>query len=295
MATTAMDPPRRRPAKKSPGTKLLYVQVLIAIVARRRSSARSAPTATGDWIKPLGDGFIKLIKMMIAPIIFCTVVHGIAAYPGREEGRPRRRQGARLFRGRLDVRAGHRPDRRQSSSGPATASHRSGHARCRRRSPATPSRRSSRSAVGFLLNIIPDTFVGAFAGATSCRCCCSPILFGFALLLLGERGRTGAARSSTTLAHGHLRRRRHRHEGRADRRLRRHGLHHRQVRRRVRCCNLVALIATFYLTRRCSCSSCWASIARLGRLLDLPLHRATSRTNCCSCSAPSSSESALPR
>ncbi len=30
-------------------------------------------------MKPLGDGFIKLIKMMIAPIIFCTVVHGIAS------------------------------------------------------------------------------------------------------------------------------------------------------------------------------------------------------------------------
>src|ERR1700719_1460353 len=33
----------------------------------------------GDQMKPLGDGFIKLIKMLIAPIIFCTVVHGIAS------------------------------------------------------------------------------------------------------------------------------------------------------------------------------------------------------------------------
>ena len=30
-------------------------------------------------MKPLGDAFIKLIKMLIAPIIFCTVVHGIAS------------------------------------------------------------------------------------------------------------------------------------------------------------------------------------------------------------------------
>jgi aerobic C4-dicarboxylate transport protein len=29
-------------------------------------------------LKPLGDGFIKLVKMIIAPVIFCTVVHGIA-------------------------------------------------------------------------------------------------------------------------------------------------------------------------------------------------------------------------
>ena len=34
--------------------------------------------ATNDWIKALGDGFIRLIKMVIAPIIFCTVVSGIA-------------------------------------------------------------------------------------------------------------------------------------------------------------------------------------------------------------------------
>ncbi|MET0918737.1 MAG: cation:dicarboxylase symporter family transporter, partial [Burkholderiales bacterium] len=33
---------------------------------------------TGTAMKPLGDGFIKLIKMIIAPIIFCTVVVGIA-------------------------------------------------------------------------------------------------------------------------------------------------------------------------------------------------------------------------
>ena len=35
--------------------------------------------ATNDWIKAMGDGFVKLIKMVIAPIIFCTVVHGIAS------------------------------------------------------------------------------------------------------------------------------------------------------------------------------------------------------------------------
>lgn len=34
--------------------------------------------ALGEQMKPLGDGFIKLIKMIIAPIIFCTVVIGIA-------------------------------------------------------------------------------------------------------------------------------------------------------------------------------------------------------------------------
>ena len=40
----------------------------------RRGLARTSRSA----LKPLGDGFIKLIKMMIAPIVFCVVVHGIA-------------------------------------------------------------------------------------------------------------------------------------------------------------------------------------------------------------------------
>src|SRR5438309_9118103 len=56
--------------------KSLYGQVLLAIVAGILLGYL-AP-ATGAAMKPLGDGFIKLIKMIIAPIIFCTVVLGIA-------------------------------------------------------------------------------------------------------------------------------------------------------------------------------------------------------------------------
>src|SRR3979411_595067 len=57
---------------------LLYVQVLIAIVLGAIVGWLWPNLATNDWIKALGDGFIKLIKMVIAPIIFCTVVSGIA-------------------------------------------------------------------------------------------------------------------------------------------------------------------------------------------------------------------------
>ncbi|MBV8170148.1 MAG: cation:dicarboxylase symporter family transporter, partial [Alphaproteobacteria bacterium] len=72
MATqTAVVPPRQ------PWYRVLYIQVLIAI---------ALGVALGHWfpqtgaaMKPLGDAFIALIKMMIAPVIFCTVVHGIAA------------------------------------------------------------------------------------------------------------------------------------------------------------------------------------------------------------------------
>src|SRR5262245_34632103 len=55
----------------------LYVQVLTAIVIGVLLG-HFYPDI-GEAMKPLGDGFIKLIKMLIAPIIFCTVVHGIAS------------------------------------------------------------------------------------------------------------------------------------------------------------------------------------------------------------------------
>jgi aerobic C4-dicarboxylate transport protein len=57
--------------------KHLYVQVLIGIAAGVLLGALAPETAAA--MRPLGDGFIKLIKMMIAPIIFCTVVHGISS------------------------------------------------------------------------------------------------------------------------------------------------------------------------------------------------------------------------
>ena len=55
----------------------LYVQVLTAI-AIGIALGHFYPQL-GEQMKPLGDAFIKLIKMVIAPIIFCTVVHGIAS------------------------------------------------------------------------------------------------------------------------------------------------------------------------------------------------------------------------
>src|SRR3954464_8107460 len=71
-ATTA----RAREAK--PWYKILYIQVLIAILLGVVVGWLWPNFATNDWIKALGDGFIKLIKMVIAPIIFCTVVSGIS-------------------------------------------------------------------------------------------------------------------------------------------------------------------------------------------------------------------------
>src|SRR6478735_8174214 len=62
---------------RRPWYSVLYIQVLIAI-AIGIVLGHFWPDL-GKALKPLGDGFISLIKMMIAPVIFCTVVHGIAS------------------------------------------------------------------------------------------------------------------------------------------------------------------------------------------------------------------------
>lgn len=62
---------------RTPWYRILYVQVLLAVAAGILVGAFFPEF--GKSLKPLGDGFIKLVKMMIAPIIFCTVVHGIAS------------------------------------------------------------------------------------------------------------------------------------------------------------------------------------------------------------------------
>lgn len=73
-----MDPRTGRAAPKhQPWYSILYIQVLIAI-ALGIAIGHYYPE-TGKALKPLGDGFIALIKMMIAPVIFCTVVHGISS------------------------------------------------------------------------------------------------------------------------------------------------------------------------------------------------------------------------
>src|SRR5205085_4916647 len=61
---------------KKPFYKVLYIQVLFAIVVGVLLGIFDPALATA--MKPLGDGFVKLIKMIIAPVIFCTVVAGIA-------------------------------------------------------------------------------------------------------------------------------------------------------------------------------------------------------------------------
>jgi len=174
-----------KPAK--PWYKILYVQVLIAIVLGALLGAFWPQLATNDWIKALGDGFIKLIKMVIAPIIFCTVVSGISHI---QDAKKVGRIGVKalvyfevvstfalaigLIVGNL-VRPG-------AGFGSAAASAQAVETFAKQA--------QAQKSVDFILHIIPDTVVGAFANGEILQVLLFSILFGFSLMTLGERGHT---------------------------------------------------------------------------------------------------------
>jgi aerobic C4-dicarboxylate transport protein len=77
MAPAMKSPPRQESVHRKPWYRILYVQVLIAVFLG--IVVGYVNPGLGKSLKPLGDGFINLVKMIIAPIIFCTIVHGIAS------------------------------------------------------------------------------------------------------------------------------------------------------------------------------------------------------------------------
>ena len=168
-----------------PWYRHLYVQVLIAI-ACGVALGHFYPEL-GAQMKPLGDAFIKLIKMLIAPIIFCTVVHGIASMSDmRKVGRVGLKAlvyfevmtTLALIIGLLIVNfwqpgAGMNVD-------PATLD---------TKAIATyTAKAGEQSTVEFLMHIIPATVVGAFADGEILQVLFIAVLFAFALHWLGERG-----------------------------------------------------------------------------------------------------------
>jgi aerobic C4-dicarboxylate transport protein len=185
MAPTTVTAAPVRAAK--PWYKILYIQVLIAIVLGALVGWKFQDFATSDWVKALGDGFIKLIKMVIAPIIFCTVVSGISHI---QDAKKVGRIGIKalvyfevvssfalvigLLVGNL-VKPG-------AGFGGAMAS---------ADKVATYAKQAeSQKSVDFILHIIPDTVVGAFASGEILQVLLFSILFGFSLMALGERGHT---------------------------------------------------------------------------------------------------------
>ena len=164
----------------------LYFWVLVAIVAG--ATLGYAAPATAVHLKPLGDGFIALVRMLIAPIVFCTVVLGIA---GAGDMKKVGRVGAKallyfevvstvaLAIG-LVVSHTIRPGSGFNAD-PATldANAVADYAR----------RAAAQTTADFLLDIIPTTFFNAFTGSGSLlQVLFVAVLFGYAMTHMGKRG-----------------------------------------------------------------------------------------------------------
>lgn len=164
----------------------LYVQVLMAIalgIALGHYYPNSAIT-----MKPLGDAFIKLIKMLIAPIIFCTIVTGIAGMQSMERlGRIGFRvllyfevvSTLALIIGLLVVHI----------IGPGVGMNIDVHTLDTHTLHTYTESAKSHDAVSFLLNIIPATAVDAFAKGDILQVLLFASLFGCSLAMLGDNGK----------------------------------------------------------------------------------------------------------
>jgi aerobic C4-dicarboxylate transport protein len=169
-----------------PWYRQLYVQVLLAIVLGALLGHYWPGLA--EQFKPLGDGFIKLVKMIIAPVIFLTIVTGIAGMRQlRTVGRVFARAMAYfLFFSTLALVVGMvvahvvRPGEGMNID-PATLDSAAVQGYVQKSHEMT--------LVGFLLDIIPDTLLGAFVGGNILQVLFVAVLFGIALALVGERGR----------------------------------------------------------------------------------------------------------
>ena len=190
-APAAYSPPSplslRAPALADPKTpfhRQLYAQTLAAIALGALFGAIFPAQADALWVKSLGDGFVKLVKMTIAPVIFCTVAGGIAHL---SDARKVGRVGVKalvyfeivstfslvlgLFVGEL-VRPGAgfpgQPDAAAVEQYAKRAN-------------------ESLGAVDFLLGVIPDTIFGAFSQGQILQVLFVAILFGFSLMPAGEK------------------------------------------------------------------------------------------------------------
>jgi aerobic C4-dicarboxylate transport protein len=169
---------------KKPFYRVLYIQVLFAIVLGALIGGFYPEFAANDWFKAMGDGFVKLIKMVIGPIIFCTVTAGIAHI---QEASKVGRVGIKAmvyfeivstFALVIGLIVGDVFQPGVGFSGTPDAA-----AVAKYLKQAQDLR-----PVDFVLNIIPDSVIGAFARGDILQILLFSIIFGFALMLLGERG-----------------------------------------------------------------------------------------------------------
>jgi aerobic C4-dicarboxylate transport protein len=174
------------PPRRAKWYKHLYVQVLTAIVIGVLLG-HFYPTI-GTAMKPFGDIFIKLIKMLIAPIIFCTVVHGIASMEDMKKVGRVGLKALLYFEGTttlalivgLVIVNVWRPGAGMNVD-PASLDTRG--------IQAFTGEASHQSTLDFFMHIVPNTVVGAFADGEVIQVLFVAVLFAFALHMLGEQGR----------------------------------------------------------------------------------------------------------
>ena len=173
------------PRKKKDRTHTLYIAVIIAVVAG--AVLGLVAPEVGVALKPVGTGFIALIKMMIAPVIFCTIVLGVgsiakAATVGKVGGMALAYFIAMstfalaigLVVGNI-VQPGSGLDMSNATyEVPADTSHGAG---------------AEEGTVGFLLAIIPTTLVSSLTSGNILQTLFVALLVGFALQAMGESGR----------------------------------------------------------------------------------------------------------
>jgi aerobic C4-dicarboxylate transport protein len=177
-------PPSAVPSERPRYVPHLYVQVLIAIVLGGLYGYLDPGRAVA--LKPLGDGFIALVKMIIGPIIFCTVVLGIAgAGDMRKVGRVGAKtlvyfevvSGFALVIGLVVANVIRPGDGFNVDPATLDAAAVAGYAKAA----------AQQTTVQFLLSLIPATFTDAFTGSGSLlQVLLLALLFGYAMMHLGQ-------------------------------------------------------------------------------------------------------------
>ena len=172
--------------KAAPWYKILYVQVIVAIVLG--IALGQFYPQLGEQMKPLGDAFIKLVKMIIAPVIFLTVVTGIAGMTnmksvGRVAGK------AMIYFITFSTLALVVGLIVANTVQPGTGLHIDPKSLDGSKVSSYVSKAHDTTLTGFLLNIIPDTLVSPLVGNDILQVLFVAILFGIALASVGDMGR----------------------------------------------------------------------------------------------------------
>jgi aerobic C4-dicarboxylate transport protein len=189
MLSAMTSPPKQESVPRKPWYRILYVQVLIATFLGIVLGYLNP--GLGKSLKPLGDGFINLVKMIIAPIIFCTVVHGIASMSDvKKLGRIAIKalvyfevvSTLALLIGLVVVNGLHPGAGFNVDAKSLQAEH-------IQQSQAFAQKAHSLNPTEFILNTIPSSFFNAFASGNILQVLLVAILSGFAISFMGERGK----------------------------------------------------------------------------------------------------------